>query len=71
MLKDKSPQTPQESVYDSCPNCAALRARIEDTEGIAIALAGGIKCWEFIRGNPRQGYRNDALAVQKFLKEGK
>jgi hypothetical protein len=47
-----------------------LRARIEDVEGMAITLSGGIECWEMFGEDRREGYRNDARFVSRYLKEG-
>jgi hypothetical protein len=45
-----------------CPRCA----RIEDVEGMAISLSG--ECWDIMSEDRKEGLREDARAVQRFLK---
>ena len=51
-----------------CPSCTALRARIEDVEGMAKAMNGGLEMHE--ECGSCEALRRKARAVSAWLKEG-
>jgi len=56
-----------DNLSPSCPTCAALRARIEDVEGMAKVLEPILSPLKY----PAGGRPEIARAVSKWLKEGK